>query len=213
MFQVRARFDGDEARLLSGEFPFRQMPAPSGGNAAREGETGSDRGGGAAIGRRDHGDPRTRCRVALDVTVLAASGKRRDAPDAAAFGGNASCDRISGSVRLARFPCFVHGVVDVSISPSGGTSEKAAADAGFVARLRALEGTRVDALFKHDTRRALDLCPGSQLRIYDPCCISHSEAEGGSLLMCTQLCEPYPACFPPLPEPPDSCDIAKQSTR
>lgn len=198
MFQVRVRFDGDEARLLSGEFPFRQTPAPSGGNTARDGDLGSDRGGCVAIGRRDHGDPRTRCRVALDVTVLPAGGKQQEAPGAAASGEDSSFDRMSGSVRLSCFPCFVHGVVDVSIGPSGSTNEKA------VDRLRVLEGTRVDALFNQNTRRALDLCPGSQLRIYDPCCISHSEVEGGSLLMCTQLCEPFPACFPPLPEPPDS---------
>ena len=107
-----------------------------------------------------------------------------------------------------RFLCFVHKVSDVS-SGSSDSRESRAADARVVVtsleRLRPVEGVCVDALFKQDTRRAVDLCPGSQLRIYDPCCVwDDASAEGRALLMCTQLCEPFPASLPPLPTP-DSC--------
>ncbi|CAN0132391.1 unnamed protein product, partial [Hapterophycus canaliculatus] len=257
--QVRTRCDGDEARLLSGEFPFRQVPAPKatagssgGGGTPDGGETPRESvgSGSGRKGRRDHGDPRTRCGVAADVTLLplpaavAAPGLR----DGWTVGSGASLwsgasegvgARQGGGgagAGLVRFSCLVHRVVDVSSGGSGGGGRKSSnrtspsdrpassgggagtavglADSeGVAASLRhllPLEGGRVDALFKQDTRRALDLRPGSQLRIYDPCCVWHDaetgqgvgEGEGGgALLMCTQLCEPYPSSLPPLPPP------------
>eukprot|EP00752_Nemacystus_decipiens_P005489 g4969.t1 len=237
--QVRARCDGDEARLLSGEFPFRQASTPRAGNTGGRDPDGSDNpaGGGGGSGgksRRDHGDPRTRCGVALDVTVLRPAPSQGAAsvdPGAGLAGGggggggerNNGCGQGGG---LVWFSCLVHRVLDVASGPGGsnvgrsnpgdGRSEGAAA-ARF-GRLRPLEGVRVDALFKQDTRRAVDVCPGSQLRIYDPCCAWHDglgetvvgEDIGGggggggggrrrALLMCTQLCEPYPSSLPPLP--------------
>ncbi|CAM9745907.1 unnamed protein product, partial [Laminaria digitata] len=68
--QVRARVDGDEARLLSGEFPFRNAPTPKTNTHPDSRHTHP---GGAAGGSgRDHGDPRTRCSVALDVSLMPA---------------------------------------------------------------------------------------------------------------------------------------------
>ena len=221
--QVRARCDGDEARLLSGEFPFRQASTPKAGNNGGDPEGNENPSGGGGSGggsggrsRRDHGDPRTRCSVALDVTVL------RPALRQGASGGGGGGERISSFGQgggLVWFSCLVHRVLDVSSgssssigrsSPGGSRSEGPAT--ARLGRLRLLEGVRVDALFKQDTRRAVDVCPGSQLRIYDPCYAWHdglAEAVGGgdagrgggggALLMCTQLCEPYPASLSPLP--------------
>lgn len=149
------------------------------------------------------------------------------------------CGQGEGTGGLVRFLCLVHRVVDVSSASSvnswrsspGHGSRGALGSAAAIAadgttdglggsskgvattfsRLLPLEGIRVDALFKEDTQRAVDVCPGSQLRIYDPCCVwrdVETEVEGGggrgegALLLCTQMCEPYPSCLPPLPAPP-----------
>eukprot|EP00904_Undaria_pinnatifida_P000872 jgi/Undpi1/10786/HiC_scaffold_29.g13234.m1 len=90
--QVRARFDGDEARLLSGEFPFRHAPK----SANPEGKPLHS---GGASGR-DHGDPRTRCSVALDVSVMPSVPGQGTASDGA--GGGAGEQERGGE-----------GVVDV----------------------------------------------------------------------------------------------------
>ena len=200
--QVRARFDGDEARLLSGEFPFRSTPtAKTNTNADSRKHPHSSGAGGA--GGRDHGDPRTRCSVALDVSLM--PDVPREGTDGQRLGGGGNGDLGRGGGGLVRFSCFVHRVSDVS-SGSSGSRESRAADARVVGttleRLRPVQGVCVDALFKHDTRRAVDLCPGSQLRIYDPCCVWNDASAGGrALLVCTQLCEPFPASLPPLPSP------------
>ncbi|CAM9462157.1 unnamed protein product [Ectocarpus sp. 8 AP-2014] len=127
-----------------------------------------------------------------------------------------------GASGLVRFSCFVHHVVDVSLSLGGSRvspgSRRVTSAAGDAAgpsgvatdfdRLHRLEGVRVDGLFKQDTRRAVDVGPGSQLRIYDPCCVWYDAEVGGeggraeALLVCTRLCEPYPSCLPALPSPP-----------
>lgn len=190
---MRARFDGDEARLLSGEFPFRHAPK----SANPEGKPLHS---GGASGR-DHGDPRTRCSVALDVSVMPSVPGQGTASDGA--GGGAG-EQGRGGSGLVRFLCFVHRVTDVS-SGHGRRGDARMVAATLFERLRGVEGVCVDALFKQDTRRAVDLCPGSQLRIYDPCCVWDGEsAEGRALLMCTQLCEPFPAGLPPLRTPDQS---------
>ncbi|CAM9485279.1 unnamed protein product [Scytosiphon promiscuus] len=272
--QVRTRCDGDEARLLSGEFPFRQaaaaaaaaaMPTPTANGDGTGGTPDGSGSGGVgsenprgAVGsgsgrkpRRDHGDPRTRCAVAVDVTllVLPATVAASGLPDGWTAGVGAGlwsgtsegtgAGQGGGGVAgagLVRFSCLVHRVLDVSSSSgsgsggngsgrksssrtspsnrrasSGGPSQADSEDVAVsLGRLRPLAGVRVDALFKQDTRRALDLCPGSQLRIYDPSCVWHDAetgegvegGEGGeALLMCTQLCEPYPSGLAPLPPP------------
>ncbi|CAM9646152.1 unnamed protein product, partial [Discosporangium mesarthrocarpum] len=104
--QVRGRFDSVETRLLSGEFPFRQASAGAGPC-------------------RDHGDPRSRCHVALDLTVT----RQGQAPPP-------SCD-TSGALEtvgapepgvslgtgfptgLSLFACFIHRVTEWG---DGGTS-------------------------------------------------------------------------------------------
>ncbi|CAM9374407.1 unnamed protein product [Ectocarpus sp. 4 AP-2014] len=232
--QVRARCDGDEARLLSGEFPFRQPSSAS--KATTSGNKNSHLddvrvGGGGSGGksRRDHGDPRTRCSVALDATVILPAATPRG-PSVGFEGGLWGGDEGNelgqagggGASGLVRFSCFVHHVVDVSLSlgssrvrPGSRRATSAAGDAAGSSsvatdfgRLHRLEGVRVDGLFKQDTRRAVDVGPGSQLRIYDPCCVWYDAEIGGeggraeALLVCTQLCEPYPSCLPALPSPP-----------
>lgn len=200
--KVRARFDGDEARLLSGEFPFRPIPVTT-TTAAPDGRP-SGRGIGGGVYRKDHGDPRTRCGVALDVTIQPVDPRSRGTDRKAGVGSESDRDLQQGvgSGGLVRLSCFVHNVVNLV----AGVADKGNGEIAFK-RLRTLEGLRVDALFKHDTRRALDLCAGSQLRMYDPSCVwQHVEEEedgvpgvAAALLMCTQLCEPYPACLTPLP--------------
>lgn len=211
---MRARFDGDEARLLSGEFPFRNAPTPK-TNTHPDTSKHPHSGGAAGSSGRDHGDPRTRCSVALDVTLVPAAPRQGAGGDGASLGGGGNGDLGRGGGGLVRFLCFVHRVSDVS-SGSSGSRESRAEDARVVVatleRLRPVEGVCVDALFKQDTRRAVDLCPGSQLRIYDPCCVwDDASAEGRALLMCTQLCEPFPASLPPLPTP-DGCVLNSSSS-
>ncbi|CAM9139086.1 unnamed protein product, partial [Ectocarpus sp. 12 AP-2014] len=232
--QVRARCDGDEARLLSGEFPFRQPSSASkattgGNNNSHFDDVGVGGGGSTAKSRRDHGDPRTRCSVALDATVMlpAATPRGPSVGFEGGLWGGGEGNRLGqagdgGASGLVRFSCFVHHVVDVSFSLGGSRvrpgSRRAPSAAGDAAgsssvatdfgRLHRLEGVRVDGLFKQDTRRAVDVGPGSQLRIYDPFCVWYDAEVGGeggraeALLVCTQLCEPYPSCLPALPSPP-----------
>lgn len=206
--KVRGRFDSGEAKLLSGEFPFRQHLA-----SAASFDTGNDSLGAggrlpisasSSVGsRRDHGDPRTRCSIALDITVLPCATSKAD--DLAVGGAGVGQARgvASGLVRLS---CFVHAVLDVRGEGLGVQRVDGELGIGFH-RLLALEGGLAGVVFKMDTRRALDIGPGSQLRMYDPCCVWREgdgsvggvgdEAEG-VLLTCTQLCEPFPACLPPL---------------
>lgn len=192
---MRGRFDGDESRLLSGEFPFRLASAPT-GNA--EGKPSS-----GLVSRRDHCDPRTRCSLALDVTVLLTNTAEQQGFRAGSRGGHG--EREGGYDGFALLACFVHGVFDIS-SDTSSRREGDGASSTTSGRLRVLEGASVDCLFKQDTRRALDVSPGSRLRIYDPCYVSRTSGEGRVLLLCTQLCEPYPACLPPLPPPdPPQC--------
>ncbi|CAN0053157.1 unnamed protein product [Ectocarpus fasciculatus] len=228
MQQVRARCDGDEARLLSGEFPFRQPSLASKATISGNNNGHLD-GGSGGKSRRDHGDPRTRCSVALDATVMLPAATPRG-PWAGCEGGlwgGGEGNELGqagggGASGLVRFSCFVHHVVDVSsslgssrVSPGSRRANSSAGDAagpsGFATefgRLHRLEGVRVDGLFKQDTQRAVDVGPGSQLRIYDPCCVWYDAEVGGgggraeALLVCTQLCEPYPSCLPALPPPP-----------
>lgn len=194
---MRGRFDGDESRLLSGEFPFRLASTPTG---SAEGKPSS-----GAASRRDHCDPRTRCSLALDVTVLPGNTAEQEGFRAGGRGGHG--EREGGSDGFALLACFVHGVFDISSDTSGRREGD-----GALGRLRVLEGASVDCLFKQDTRRALDVCPGSRIRVYDPCCVSRISAEGRVLLLCTQLCEPYPACLPSLP-PPDPFSAPRQGGR
>lgn len=202
---MRGIFDGGEAKLLSGEFRFRQQIVSAASYDASieggRGEQGLPTGGRS---RRDHGDPRTRCSAALDVTVLPCSSRKRDY-DLAMVRWGAGQDG-GGGPELVRFSCFVHRVLDVRGEGGGHRGE---GNFGIISgRLRVLEGSCAHVVFKTDTIRALDIGPGSQLRIYDPCCVQREGLEGGvgpatvgALLACTQLCEPYPVCLPPLPLP------------
>lgn len=202
---MRARYDGDEARLLSGEFPFRLAGVPGSGSA-------STTAAGGATGRRDHGDPRTRCGVALDMTVSSSGTTTDDTNHGVRLegskggGSHQSEQENETGGGLSRLLCFVHRVVDLAGNdprrPVPGDTAKA------LRRLRPLEGREIHAVFKADTRRALDLVLGSQIRVYDPCCLSRAgdDVGGGGaaatadgvLLVCTQLCEPYPQGLPPL---------------
>lgn len=212
---MRARFDGDEARLLSGEFPFRQALLRT--TASRAGavpdEASKRRDGANVISRRDHGDPRTRCKVALDVTVLQRS-NRTGSLDIKGQGIRSACEDIIDHDEaiggLVCFSCFVHQIVDLTKEVDGPQSVGRAAKA--FRHVQLLEGRTVDAIFKVDTWRALDIAPGSQLRVYDPCYSSptlvgettRNSSENPLLLLCTQLCESYPSCLPPLKHEPAS---------
>lgn len=204
--KVRARFDGDEARLVSGEFPLRPQPlsAPSCDTTSASVRGNS----GYATSRRDHGDPRTRCTIALDVTVVSPSNTTEDGPNVVAVEGREGFGDAGSGVGvgvggLACFSCFVHEVIDLVRGQGIKERQSEADSATALEGLRLLRRNFVQVLFKADTRRVLDIGDGSQLRIYNPCCLWREGLGGrvahGPLLTCTQLCEPFPACLPPLP--------------
>jgi hypothetical protein len=126
----------------------------------------------------DMNDPRNRAKSYMDVTII-----------------GDSCPWAKDSSQRLTVLAYIH-----THEPTTTTQQAAAVDAAFDCKK-----CMVWLCFSFETAREQNLRIGSELRIYNAVAIpvaSKSDAKDpvDFIVLCTQLCEPYPSVLPKLPE-------------
>jgi hypothetical protein len=137
----------------------------------------------------DMNDPRNRSKSYMDVTVM-----------------GDSCPWAKDSSQRLTVLAYIH-----THEPTTTTQQAAAVDATFDC-----QKCMTWLCFSFETAREQNLRIGSELRIYNAVAIpvaSKSDAKDpvDYIVLCTQLCEPYPAVLPKLPEVASITSMVDQS--